>query len=149
MKPETLEIVTKEVIETQQVGFFLAEEIIKGGLRRKKAMVIGLEGELGSGKTTFVQGLAKGLGIKEKITSPTFVILKKYEIRNTNFYHIDCYRLNSAQELLDLGFKEIIIQSENLVVIEWAERVRKILLRDTLWIKFEHFNENKRGITIK
>ena len=150
-----IEIITENAKETQKAGEILAQEIKKG----QKALIIGLEGELGSGKTTFVQGLAKGLKIKEKITSPTFVIMKKIGW----FYHIDCYRLNSAQELLDLGFKEIINHSENLIVIEWAERVRKILSRNTLWIKFEHLpctkqkresglvrdlDKNKRKMTI-
>lgn len=139
MRSETLRIVTKGFKETKKVGEFLAQEIIN----RKTALVIGLEGELGSGKTTFIQGMAKGLRIKERITSPTFVIMKKYGW----FYHIDCYRLNSPQDLLDLGFKEIISQP-NVVVIEWAEKIKKILPQDTFWIKFEYLDKDKREITL-
>jgi tRNA threonylcarbamoyladenosine biosynthesis protein TsaE len=153
MKPETLEIITESASETQKVGEILAKEIIgQPAKKNKKALAIGLEGELGSGKTTFIQGLAKGLGIKERITSPTFVIFKKFNFRLAShlqyFYHIDCYRLNFAQELLDLGVKEIINQPESLIVIEWAERVKKILPQDTWWIRFEYLDKDKRKIIL-
>lgn len=147
MRSETLRIVTKSFKETKKVGELLAQEIIKS----KKASIIGLEGELGSGKTTFIQGMARGLKIRERITSPTFVIFKKFKLGLVPylkyFYHIDCYRLNSVQDLLDLGFKEIISQP-NLVVIEWAEKVKKILPKDTFWIKFEYLDKNKREIIL-
>lgn len=146
MESKTLEIITKSAQETQKTAKVLAQEIL-GRSEDHKTLVIGLQGELGSGKTTFVQGLAKGLGIKKPITSPTFVILKKYKIRATNFYHIDCYRIQS-EDLLDLDFKEIINQPQNIIVIEWAERVKKILPADTLWIKFEYLNLNERKITL-
>ena len=133
-----IEIITENAKETQKVGEILAQEIKKG----QKALIIGLEGELGSGKTTFIQGLAKGLKIKERITSPTFVIMKKIGW----FYHIDCYRVKS-KDLLDLGFREIISQP-NLVVIEWAEKIKKILPKNTFWIKFEYLDKNKRKMII-
>jgi len=146
MRSETLRIVTKNFKETKKVGEFLAREIIKS----KKALIIGLEGELGSGKTTFIQGMAKGLRIKERITSPTFVIFKKFKLglvpHLKYFYHIDCYRVQS-KDLLDLGFKEIISQP-NLVVIEWAEKIKKILPKDTFWIKFEYLDKDKREIIL-
>lgn len=142
-----IEIVTENTKETQKVGEFLAQEIIKS----KKTLIIGLEGELGSGKTTFIQGMAKGLKIRERITSPTFVIFKKFKLGPVPhlkyFYHIDCYRLNSPQDLLDLGFKEIISQP-NIVVIEWAEKIKKILPKDTFWIKFEYLDRDKREIIL-
>lgn len=143
MKSKTLEIITKSAQETQKIAKLLAKEILNR-LEDHKALVIGLQGELGSGKTTFVQGLAKGLGIKNSITSPTFVILKRYK---KYFYHIDCYRIKS-RDLLDLDFKEIIKQPKNVIIIEWAERVKKILSRDTLWIKFGYLDKNKRKITL-
>ena len=151
MRLETLRITTKSAKETKKVGEFLAGEIVKSESKSKKALIIGLSGELGSGKTTFIQGMAKGLRIKEKITSPTFVIFKKFELgsipRLKHFYHIDCYRLNSAQDLLDLGFKEIISQ-QDLVVIEWAEKIKKILPKNTLWIKLKYLDKDKREITL-
>lgn len=155
MKPETLEIITKNAAETKKFGEILAKKIIKSRFKNKKAIVIGLEGELGSGKTTFVQGMAKGLGIKQRITSPTFVIMRKYkipdtkyQIQNTRFYHIDCYRLSRSKDLSDLDFKEIIKSPQNIVVIEWAEKVKRILSKDAGWIKFEHLEKNKRKMII-
>lgn len=171
-----LEIITENEKETQKVGKILIEEILKEG-PRKKAMVVGLEGELGSGKTTFVKGMTKGLMIKERITSPTFVILKKYSIPNVilsvseesrgkesnlrdpsaslqddialrGFYHIDCYRLLGSKDLTDLDFKEIINNPENVVAIEWAKRVKRILPKNSLWIRLKHLGQNKRKITI-
>lgn len=146
MRSETLRIVTKSAQETKKAGEFLAQEIIKS----KKTLIIGLEGELGSGKTTFIQGMAKGLKIKERITSPTFVIMKKFKFGPVShlkyFYHIDCYRVQS-KDLLDLGFKEIISQP-NIVVIEWAEKIKKILPKDTFWIRFEYLDKYKREIIL-
>jgi len=135
------EVIIQSAEEMQKVGKYLSNEILKEILENKKAIVIGLEGDLGSGKTTFVQGIAKGLGIKGKITSPTFVIMKKYDF----LYHIDCYRIKS-KDLLELDFKEIIKQSGNIVVIEWAERIKKVLPKDVIWMKFEYLDKDKRKI---
>jgi len=144
------EIITKTAQETKKIGQDLAEKIAKSKSKNNQALAIGLEGELGSGKTTFIQGLARGLGIKEPITSPTFVILKMIELEGGNweyFYHIDCYRINNSDDLLDLDFKEIINQP-SIVVIEWAERVKEILPKNTRWIRFEYLSQNERKITL-
>lgn len=120
---------------------------------KKSAFVIGLEGDLGSGKTTFLQGLAKGLGIKQKITSPTFLIMKKFNLgcstlKFEHFYHIDCYRVQKPKEILNLGFKEIISNPQNIVAIEWAEKIKNIIPGAAFWIRFEFINQNTRRITI-
>ena len=145
-------MITKSEAQTKKVAKLLAEEITKKPLKTKGATIIGLEGELGSGKTRFVQGFARGLGIKSRLTSPTFVLLKKYRIpkkKVTSYlYHIDCYRLNKPKELLDLDFEEIIDNSQDIVLIEWAEKVRKILSKNTIWIKFEIISNRKRKILI-
>jgi len=138
------ENITSSSNQTKKLGEKFAREILKSR-SRKKAFVIGLEGELGGGKTTFIQGFAKGLGIKEKILSPTFVIMKKFN----NFYHFDCYKIQKSKELLDLGFKEIISNSENIIVVEWADKIKKIMPKNTLWIQFEFVDETIRKITIK
>jgi len=125
---------------------------------RDQPLVIALTGELGSGKTTFVQGLAKGLGIKARIISPTFMLIRKYEIRYTryerriaddvlrfaSFYHIDLYRLeeNVESEVRNLGVEEIWNNPENIVAIEWAEKIEKMIPKSAKWIKFE-FSGNK------
>jgi len=100
---------------------------------------------LGSGKTTFVQGFLRGLGIKKKITSPTFVIAKNYK----QAYHIDCYRIKKADELLKLGLREVLENPQNIVLIEWAEKIKKILPKNFVWLKFEHGpKENIRVIRL-
>ena len=137
-------MITKNERETKKVARMLAQEIIKKPLKTKGAVVIGLQGELGAGKTRFVQGFAKGLGIRQRLTSPTFVLMKKYK----NLYHIDCYRIDKPKDLLDLDFKEIVSNPDNIILIEWAEKVRKILPKDTIWIKFEIINFKERKIKI-
>lgn len=105
------------------------------------AVVLALAGDLGAGKTTFVQGFARALGIKSRIISPTFLILKRYALRASRFanlYHIDAYRLNSPKELLDLDFKKIISDPRNIVLIEWADKIKNLLPRDIILIKFNH-----------
>ncbi len=153
---------TRSPSQTKRLGEILAKEILKNK-KKKRALVLGLEGELGGGKTTFLQGFAKGLGVKEKILSPTFIIMRKFEIRiskfETNskfkipksktFYHIDCYRIEKPKEILDLGFKEIISNPQNIVAVEWTDRIRKILPKDILMLKFKFINKNTREIVIK
>ena len=107
---------------------------------------------MGGGKTTFLQGLARGLEIKEKILSPTFVIFKKFTLHKSvfqKFFHIDCYRIQKPDELLKLGFKEIIFSPSNIVAIEWADKIKKILPKNILILKFEFIAKNKRKITLK
>jgi len=148
--------------QTQKLGEILAKEALKTKLK-KGALILGLEGDLGGGKTTFLQGFAKGLGTKEKILSPTFIILKRFKIKGLtphqklrfgagqgfkNFYHIDCYRIEKPKEILDLGFKEVISNPKNIVTIEWAERIQKILPAGTIILKFELINQKTRKITV-
>lgn len=145
---------TKSASETKKFAADFAKKVFQTVPSLEGALVIGLEGNLGSGKTTFTQGFAKGLEIKEKILSPTFVIFKKYKIQDTKykiraFYHVDCYRLKKPQELLELGFKEIIGDPKNIVVIEWVERVKKILPKNSIQIKFIATGKNQRLIKLK
>ncbi len=148
MKPQ---YITNTARETRSLGKDLAEKILKTKIKTK-TQVLALRGELGGGKTTFLQGFAKGLGIRQKILSPTFVILKKFKIKHTNFklfFHIDCYRIKKPKEILDLGFKEIVSDFKNIVVVEWAKRIEKILPPNTIFIDFEFHNKNKRKIIIQ
>lgn len=152
-KNKKFKILTKNPSQTKRLGKILAGELLK--ISRKRALVIGLIGDLGGGKTTFLQGLAKGLGIKQKILSPTFVIMKKFKVPVSsiqypvsNFYHIDCYRIKKPKEILNLGFKEIISDSKNIVVIEWADRVVKILPKNTKILKFEFVDKKIRKIQV-
>jgi len=143
-----LQYLTTNPPQTKKLGEILAKEILRTKIK-KTAFIIGLEGDLGGGKTTFLQGFAKGLGIKEKILSPTFVILKRFKVQDgrfKDFYHIDCYRIKKPKEILDLGFKEIISNPKNIVTVEWADRIRKILPRNTLILKFNFIDERRREI---
>lgn len=140
--------ITKNYKQTQKLGEKFAKEILKFP-PQKSAIVLALCGNLGGGKTTFLQGFAKGLGIKEKILSPTFVIQKRFKFKNGNFYHIDCYRLKDSKEILELDFKKLILNPENIIAIEWPEKIKKLLPKNTIFIDFKFVDENKRSILIK
>lgn len=133
---------TKNALETQRLGAEFARSV-QGG-------VLALYGELGSGKTTFVQGLAKGLGIKKRILSPTFVLIRSYPLLKAGFfYHIDLYRLGSVKEAQDLGLEEIWENPQNIVAIEWAEKIQEILPKKRTAIFFKYSRlENTREIHI-
>jgi len=137
-------MISKSAKETQKIAKGLAKKILNSKKRKDQAFVLALKGDLGSGKTTFLQGFAKGLGIKEKILSPTFNIYKRFG----NFYHFDCYRIEKPKEILDLGFREIIQDPQNIMAIEWAEKIKKILPQNTLWINFKFTSQAKREITV-
>jgi len=111
---------------------------------------LALTGELGSGKTTFVQGLAKGLGIKQRIISPTFILVRKYDLRSKSFYHVDLYRLETEveKEVRNLGIEEIWDNPENIVVIEWAEKIKGMIPENATWIEFKNLGGNERKIKI-
>lgn len=128
--------ITSSNKETKQLAATLAVR-----QTHRKPLILALIGELGAGKTTFVQGFAKGLGVKDKIISPTFIIIRQYP---TNFYHIDLYRVNSFQEL---GLKEILENPDNIILIEWAEKI-KDLPKNTIKITIEKLDGDKRLITI-
>ena len=107
-------------------------------------MVICLNGELGSGKTMFVKGIANALGITEVITSPTFNIIKEYD-GELPLYHLDVYRLDSVND--DIGIEEYFTKG-GIVVIEWAENIKSILPEERLDIKIKVLGENKRSLVI-
>ncbi|MBI5079168.1 tRNA (adenosine(37)-N6)-threonylcarbamoyltransferase complex ATPase subunit type 1 TsaE [Candidatus Wolfebacteria bacterium] len=144
---------TFSVGQTKKLAGFLAKKTAR--LRRvgKNALVFALTGELGAGKTAFAQGFLRAIGVKKKIASPTFVLFKRFKIKDLRFeniYHIDCYRIHKPKELLKLGLKEILNNSRNIVLIEWPERIKKILPKNSVWIKLEHAEKiNERKITLK
>jgi tRNA threonylcarbamoyladenosine biosynthesis protein TsaE len=135
------------VRETQKLARELAEDVERGLYVHSGAMVLALVGDLGAGKTTFIQTFLKSLGVSRRITSPTFLIMRKYP---KNLYHIDCYRIKDQQELMVLGFREVIDNHENLVLIEWADKVKNVLPQDSIWIRIKHGDrENERVFEIK
>jgi tRNA threonylcarbamoyladenosine biosynthesis protein TsaE len=136
--------------QTKKISKLLAQNL-RGG------EVFGLIGDLGGGKTTFVQGVAAGLGVKEKIKSPTFVILKKYKISKhksiKHLYHIDLYRLfrfspvGKNLDILGFDLKEI-IKKDSVIFIEWAEKIAPILPKNWIKIEFKYIDKNRRKIVI-
>lgn len=107
--------------------------------------VVALIGDLGSGKTVFAKGLAKGLGVKNTITSPTFVLMKVYK----NLVHIDAYRLTNGKELEAIGATDYFKDKNFVTLIEWADRVKDILPKNRIEINFKVLDDNKREIKIK
>ena len=129
---------------SEKQTFNLAKKFAK---QLKSDEIIGLIGELGAGKTIFTKGLAAGLGIKKNITSPTFVLMKIYKNpRNlaksgardrqiTNFVHIDAYRIKTEQDLISIGIQEYFNRPNTVTVIEWADKIKKILPKKTRYVK--------------
>ena len=142
--------ITDSAAQTKSLGKKIAQKVSVSFKQNKKAIVFSLKGELGSGKTTFVQGVARGLGIKDKILSPTFVLMKKYKIPNTKkqFYHIDCYRIKKAPDLSALNLKKLFLDPQNIIAIEWAERIEKILPKNTIVLNFKLKSQERREILI-
>lgn len=143
---ETTTIITNSFEETQKLGFDFAKKV-------GDVSVLALHGDLGSGKTTFIQGLAKGLGINKKIISPTFIIMRSYELpaiisNKSHFYHIDLYRIRNEDDIKELGLLELINDPGNLIAIEWPEKILKLLPEKRFNLHFEYIAENKRKILI-
>ena len=132
--------ITTSSAQTKKLGQMLAKELHGGE-------IICLSGDLGSGKTTFTQGILKGLRVKGPFTSPTFNIIKAYKIKSYSVYHVDAYRINS-KDLIDLGWKDFAGKPNALVIIEWAERVKKIIPASALWINFEWISDKERRLII-
>lgn len=138
--------VVKDIKETKALAKVFLDKIIKE--KNDGALVVGLSGELGAGKTHFTQEIAKLLGIKKKLTSPTFVIMKRYALKNKkwkNFFHIDAYRLKSHNEILKLGWQEMISNKENLIFIEWPEMVKKAMPKKYIKVKISHLPKKNKN----
>lgn len=167
-----MKYISHSLEETQKIAVDFANSLLPD---KNKATVVGLYGNLGAGKTTLTQYLAKHFGVEDIVTSPTFVIEKIYELKqsavssqyqggikinqnlNTKYYmlnanfthliHIDAYRLEKSEELLHLGWNEMISDKNNLILVEWPERVSSIM-SEHIKIKIDHISENEREIEI-
>ena len=139
-----MEFITESSQETKDLGQKIAADLVGGE-------IFALTGDLGSGKTTFVQGFSKGLGLASRIISPTFILMRKYQASDKDFYHIDLYRLEKDvdKEVVNLGVTDIWGKPGNIVVIEWAEKIKDLIPKSAKWIFFENLGEDKRKITIK
>src|SRR3990167_1888123 len=140
-----MEARTNSPKETKKVAQQLAKTLDAGS-------VVALFGDLGAGKTVFAQGLAKGLGIKRRILSPTYLFMRSYPIfkkgQELTFYHIDLYRGESPQDFEALGLGDI-FDEDAIVVLEWPEKIQKILPKERIDVTFSVISPTKRKISIK
>ncbi|QQG52411.1 MAG: tRNA (adenosine(37)-N6)-threonylcarbamoyltransferase complex ATPase subunit type 1 TsaE [Candidatus Falkowbacteria bacterium] len=138
-------IITKSASETKDFGRACGQAC-RGG------EIFYLSGDLGAGKTTFLQGLAKGLGVSGPVNSPTFNILKIYKTKKgsvvKNFCHIDAYRLSGAKDLEALGIKEIIAAQDTVTAVEWAEKVKSVFPKSAVKIKAKHISDAEREFVV-
>ncbi len=139
-----MEYISQSEEETKKIAQNLAIKLKDSG------GVVGLTGDLGAGKTTFAQGFAKGLGIEERILSPTFILMRQYKIPGSNkvFYHLDLYRLENSSEIEQLGLMEILENQENIVLIEWAEKIYNLLSANSIKVKINKKSLSERTILI-
>jgi tRNA threonylcarbamoyladenosine biosynthesis protein TsaE len=136
-----LTVETESAAETQALGEKLAGWLDTGE-------VLALAGELGTGKTVFTQGLARGLGIRAAVTSPTFVLINRYRAADGRvLQHADCYRLaNAPLEMWDVGLTDLLEAGDEIVVIEWADRIPGLLPEEHLEVVFTYLDENRRRL---
>ena len=133
-------IVSESPEQTQEIARLILDRLVKG-------TVLALHGELGSGKTCFVQGLAKAMGICQSVTSPSFTVIKEYS-GHINLYHIDLYRVHGMEQVMSLGLDDY-LEPDGITVIEWAERADSLLPENTIHLTFELLpGQDRRAITV-
>ena len=143
------QIVARSEKETREIARALGEELRRTVPLKRGALVFALKGDLGSGKTTFIQGALKRIGIKKKTSSPTFVLVKRFPLARRgikNIYHVDAYRVKSARELAPLGLQDIFQEKRSVVFIEWADKIRRAIPKNAIWISFAHDKPGERII---
>lgn len=134
-------ITSLNVEETQRIAAALAKVVVPG-------TVIALEGDLGAGKTHFTQGLARGLGVGEAVTSPTFNVMSVYDQGRLPLYHFDLYRLEDALELEDIAFYDY-VEADGVSCIEWAAKFPEEIPAQALWISITTREDNVRSIEVR
>ncbi|MEA3351667.1 MAG: tRNA (adenosine(37)-N6)-threonylcarbamoyltransferase complex ATPase subunit type 1 TsaE [Chloroflexota bacterium] len=133
----SLEIISRSSEQTRRVGMRL-------GALLQPSDVVGLEGDLGSGKTTLVQGIAAGWGSLDPVSSPTFVLVKVYRhLDKQRLHHLDAYRLSSPAEAIDLDLERML--AEGPLIIEWADRIKSALPKEHLWVNLKWLDETQRN----
>lgn len=136
-----LDIISHSVAQTQRLG-------VRLGQLARAGDVYCLEGELGTGKTSFVQGLGKGLGVTEPIHSPTFILANEHRSGRLPLFHVDVYRVQGSDEAVGFGLDDY-LSDDGVCVVEWAEKIRPVLPSEHLWLAFRHLGESKRGLLIE
>jgi tRNA threonylcarbamoyladenosine biosynthesis protein TsaE len=137
---QTLDFISHSEAQTRRLGERLGELLVGGE-------VIALQGELGSGKTRWVQGIGEGMQVGQPVTSPSFTLVNEYRGR-LPLYHVDLYRVEEPAEAVAFGLEDY-LYGDGVCVIEWAERVAQVLPPDYLWITFRHLDDTKRRITMR
>lgn len=134
-------IITESADETVRAGYLFGTQLTEGD-------IVGLRGELGTGKTWFTKGIAQGLQVPEKyiVTSPSFVLINEYPGR-IPLYHLDVYRLSGARDLMAMGYEEVFF-SRGVTVIEWADKVMDLIPRGSLWVDFFYLGDSRRRLEI-
>ncbi len=137
-------IISNSPEQTKKIAADIASDLTGGE-------VITLKGDLGSGKTTFTQGLAEALGVTQKVNSPTFLISKSYLVNDPRIkfiHHIDLYRLQESGDFKNLGIEEMFLEKDAITIIEWPERMGNLFPKKRIAIEFEYVDETKRKIII-
>lgn len=141
LDPHTIEVFSRSPSQTRRVGIRLGALLQKGDL-------VCLSGDLGSGKTTLMQGIAQGWGSSDAVTSPTFVLVNIYRKPNgPNLHHLDAYRLENAQEALDLDLDEML--ESGAMVVEWPEKIERSLPRERIWVDLSWVDLEQRHLVFK
>jgi tRNA threonylcarbamoyladenosine biosynthesis protein TsaE len=136
----SFEVISRSPSQTRRVGMRLGELLQPGD-------VVGLEGNLGAGKTTLVQGIASGWGSYDTVTSPTYVLVNVYRrLDQKLLYHLDAFRLSSPQEALDLDLDAML--SQGPLLIEWADKIKPALPEELLWFKMNLINDEQRDFIV-
>lgn len=137
----TLDFFSRSPEQTRRVGIRLGKVLRPGD-------VICLEGDLGAGKTTFVQGLAKGWGSMDAVSSPTFILVNLYRrADDAQLFHMDAYRLESIPEAEELDIDSMLVKGP--LLIEWADRVKQLIPKDHMWVELEYLTEEHRQMRFK
>lgn len=136
-----MKFITHSVEETIQTAEKFAENLKAGD-------VIAYRGGLGAGKTTFTRGLAKGLGLGDVVTSPTFAIVNEYRGEKLTLYHFDMYRIENSDDLESTGYYDYPLE-ESIFAVEWSENIADVLPENTIYIDIRSIDENTREITVK
>ena len=136
-----MEFWTQSPEETEALGAALASSLRPG-------QVVAFRGPLGAGKTAFTRGLARGLGVTGPVTSPTYTIVNEYTDGRMPLFHFDMYRLNSADDLFDIGWEDYLSRG-GVCAVEWSENVMDALPEDTVWVRIAREGDTGRSITIE
>jgi tRNA threonylcarbamoyladenosine biosynthesis protein TsaE len=144
-----MQLVSQNADDTRAIATRIAARVRELMPGRNTALILALRGDLGAGKTTFTQGLAHALGITTLPKSPTFMLAKEYPVPATSFslWHLDCYRLSGHRDLATLDMHRLFSDPNNIVVVEWPEKIGDGLPSDHIEIHFEHAGGDTRSIT--